>query len=203
MGARVESRGTILVASASRLFADIVGEMVADSGFTVACPAASEPAWLAVTRTQPCVVICDCDAPVEHIQRLLVEVSAHRIALLLSAPPAEHNSERALTPAQPVVWLTFPISQDAFCSVLDALLPPVTGAAHRMTASAAGMRIDAGISVRTLTPVVTRGAFAQDDRPVASIPTSDALDNALDKARADDDGMTLPAFAPPKAPSIG
>jgi len=63
------TRGTALVASGSKLFMDIVGEMVADCDVGVAFPVTSEPAWLSVMRTQPSLVICDCDAPAENSVR--------------------------------------------------------------------------------------------------------------------------------------
>jgi hypothetical protein len=101
---RVESRGTILVASTNGLFMDDVGRMVADSGCTAAYSAALESPWVSVMRTQPRVVICDCDAPIQRVQRLIVEASLRRV---------------------PIAWLTLPVSQDAFCSMLDALVPPL------------------------------------------------------------------------------
>ena len=55
----VDSRGTVLVASGSSLFMNIVGDMLVDCGFTAAFPAESEAASLSVTRTQPALVICD------------------------------------------------------------------------------------------------------------------------------------------------
>lgn len=194
---RVESRGTILVASASRLFADIIGELVVDSGFTPAYPTALEPARLSVARTQPCIVICDCNAPVKSIQRLILEVSARRIPVLLSPPQGEHRADRALTLAHRVGWLTFPISRDAFSSTVDALLSPVFHRVHRVTAGVAGVRIDAGVGVRTLR-IVRRGAWTQDDRALARIGHTDALENE----RADDDGMALLGFGPARLSAI-
>jgi hypothetical protein len=102
---RVESRGTILVASTNSLFMDDVGRMVADSGFTPAYPAGLESPWVSVMRTQPRVVICDCDGPIQRVQRLIFEASARRV---------------------PVAWLTLPVSHDSFGSMLDALLPQLT-----------------------------------------------------------------------------
>jgi hypothetical protein len=107
---RVENRGTILVASTNGLFRDDVGRMVADSGFTPAYPAGFESPWVSVMRTQPRIVICDCDAPIQRVQRLIFEASARRVVFK---------------------WLTLPVSHDAFCSMLDALLPPLTRAVHR------------------------------------------------------------------------
>ena len=106
---RVESRGTILVASTNSLFMDDVGRMVVDSGFTPAYPAGLESPWVWVMRTQPRVVICDCDAPIQRVERLIFEVSARRV---------------------PVAWLTLPVSYDAFCSMLDAFLPPLNRVVH-------------------------------------------------------------------------
>jgi hypothetical protein len=62
---RVESLGTVLIASANRVFADAIGYLVTEIGFTPAFPVGLEAPWISVTRTQPCVVICDHDAPVK------------------------------------------------------------------------------------------------------------------------------------------
>ncbi|HJR41046.1 MAG TPA: hypothetical protein VJ812_03105 [Gemmatimonadaceae bacterium] len=149
---RAGNRGTILVASRDRIFADIVGEMVVECGFAVAYPEESEPAWLSVGRTLPCIAICDCDAPVEHVQRLFIEASAREIPLVLSRPRAAHNLGRALTLSRRVVWLAFPIAHEAFCALLDELVPAVIPTSHRATLSLAGVEVDAGVSTHTLAP---------------------------------------------------
>ena len=112
---RVGNRGTILVASNHAVFADIVGEMVATCGFAPAYSAGQEASWLALTRTQPCIVICDCSAPADGIQRLIVDASARHIPLILSdARMQQRVDEGSLLLPPQVAWLTFPISRDAF-----------------------------------------------------------------------------------------
>ncbi len=82
--ARAETRGTVLVASSHLLFTDLVGEMVSRCGFSPAYPVGQEAAWLSLTRTQPCIVICDCSAPADGIERLMAEASTRHIPLVLS-----------------------------------------------------------------------------------------------------------------------
>lgn len=149
---RTQSRGVVLVASDSTLFANVVAEMVAESGFTSTHVPASELTWNAVKGMRPCLVICDCEAPAESIQRIFVEVSAGRIPLLLSQSGPKPNIARALTHANRVAWFTFPISRAAFSATLETVLQ-TTPAAYRVVASAAGAKLDAGISVRDLTMV--------------------------------------------------
>lgn len=121
-----ENRGTILVASSHALFTDLVGEMVGRCGFTAAYPAGREPSWLSLTRTQPCVVICDCSAPAEGIQRLITEASARQIPLVLSDARAKQRAEEgSLVLPQQVAWLTFPVTRDAFAALIDTVLQPV------------------------------------------------------------------------------
>jgi hypothetical protein len=130
-GRRAQNRGTILIASTDSTFLGIVGRMVVDSGFTPAYPADREAPWLSVTRTQPCIAICDWDAPVEQIQQLVSEACARHV---------------------PVASLTSPVSYEAFASMLDALGPSVPRAVKYMTTSAAGGST-AGDRVRTLSLV--------------------------------------------------
>jgi hypothetical protein len=125
-GGRAENRGTILVASSHTLFTDLVGEMVARCGFTPAYPASNEPTWLSLTRTQPCIVICDCSAPADGIQRLITEASTRRIPLVLSdARMKQRADEGSLVLPVQVAWLTFPIARDAFAAMLEAVLLPL------------------------------------------------------------------------------
>jgi hypothetical protein len=133
---RAENRGTILVASSHTLFTDLVGEMVVRCGFAAAYPAGREPSWLSLTRTQPCVVICDCSAPADGIQRLITEASARQIPLVLSdARMKQRAEEGSLVLPQQVAWLTFPVSRDAFAALIDTVLRPVdVGPANRPVA---------------------------------------------------------------------
>jgi DNA-binding NtrC family response regulator len=184
---RIRTRGTILVASGNDLFSAIVREMVVDSGFAPAAPAASEPAWLTLTRTQPCIVICDCDAPAATTQALIAEASARGIPLVMSEQHAEHHIERALTLAR-VAWLRFPVSHEAFCVMLDALLPTTVHSFHRVSARGIGLSMEAAYGVRALVGQWPR--FAGSGRQVlARIGHTDGLDNE----RADDDGMPMVA----------
>jgi hypothetical protein len=116
-------RGTILVASSSAMFAELVGEMVARCDFAPAYLAPLDEVGDALRRTRPRIVICDCATPPDGIRRLIVEASARRLPLVLSDPrvsPEGHARTRSL--AHAVAWLTFPISYEPFCRMLDALL---------------------------------------------------------------------------------
>jgi hypothetical protein len=148
------SRGIVLVASRSDLFADIVGGMVSDSGFAPAYSVESEPAWLAVTRTHPCIVICDCAAPADDVQRLLAEASVRGVPVLLSRSPTGGEFAPVLSVGQRVGWFTFPSTREAFQATLDGLMPGVSPRILRMTGSLTGSlmgaRADAAVSVRAL-----------------------------------------------------
>ena len=188
---RIGNRGTVLVASRDALFLDIVGEMVVDSGFASASPVVSEPAWLTLTRTHPCIVICDCDAPALPTQRLIAEASARGIPLVLSEQGTEQRTEQhfehKLTLVHGVARLTFPVSHEAFCSMLDALLPPMANRIHRVTATGGGLSLESAFSVRALVGPSRR--YAASARVLAQIGDTDGADNA----RADDDGMPVVA----------
>jgi hypothetical protein len=146
---RVENRGTILVASSHAVFADIVGEMVAACGFAPAYSAGQEASWLVLTRTQPCIVICDCSAPADGIQRLIVDASARHIPLVLSdARMHRRVDEGSLVLPSQVAWLTFPISRDAFAAMLDALVPSPADIVRRVTAGVAGAATPLAVGVR-------------------------------------------------------
>lgn len=186
-GSRIRNRGTVLVVSRSGLFSDIVSEMVVDSGFASASPVASEPAWLTLTRTRPCIVICDCDAPVDSTQRLIAEASARSIPLVLSDTRSEHHIERMVTLARRVVWLTFPVSHAAFCSMLDGLLPSTAHALHRVAVGGRAMNMEAAFSVRALVGA-SRARRGNAGRILAHIVHADDIDG-----RADDDGMAIAA----------
>ena len=145
---RGHSRGVVLVASDSPVFASIVSDMVAESGFTPTHIAASELAWISVGPLRPCLVICDCEAPAESVHHLFAEV-AGRIPLLLSQSGPKPNMASLLKRASRVAWFTFPISREAFSATLETImLPPAT---RRIVAHAAGATLDAGVSVRDLT----------------------------------------------------
>lgn len=152
-----ETRGTILVASTDSAFLETVGAMVVGSGFTPAYPVDREAPWLSVTRTQPCIAICDCDAPVERIQRLVFEAWARRVPVLVSTAGESMDVQR-LTPLY-VGRLRLPLSLEAFCSVLDALLPSVPQAVRRIPAIATGTSL-ASVKMRPLS-VLPRNRWTQ------------------------------------------
>lgn len=150
---REETRGTILVVSSHALFVDIVGAMVTWCGFTPTYPRRLGAPWLASTGTPPCVVICDWAVPANGIQRLITEASARHIPLVLSDARMQQRAENgSLILPQEVAWLRFPMSRDAFAAMLDALLPPPPEVMRRVTARLTGVRIDAGVRMRPLSP---------------------------------------------------
>jgi hypothetical protein len=125
---RVESLGPVLVASTNTDFATAIGQMVIEAGFTPGFPEGYEGPWLSITRTQPRVVICDCDAPVERIPRLIAETLSRRVPLVMV-----HAAERGggATPAElasveRVTWLRLPVATTEFRRMLRALVPPVS-----------------------------------------------------------------------------
>jgi hypothetical protein len=145
----LDSRGTVLVASNSSVFINIVGDMLADDGFTIAFPAESEAAWLSVTRTQPAFVICDSGVSPTSINRLIAEVAARRLPLLMAWSHEEHDEyARGLVLPERVAWLAFPINCDAFRSTIDGLLPPVVGPVKQLTLTGASMTVEAAIGAR-------------------------------------------------------
>jgi hypothetical protein len=126
---RVKNKGTVLVASTDTAFVATVGQLVLDCGFAPAFPAEFEGPWLSLTRTQPRVVICDYDAQVGLVHRLIVESSARRVPLVVF-----HSSERsaaspAFAPVARVTWLKLPVSSAALGRVLGDLVPPARHAA--------------------------------------------------------------------------
>jgi len=183
-----EDTREILVVSSHALFADIVGDMVTRCGFTPTYPVRLGAPWLGLAVRPPCAIICDCAAPADGIQRLIVEASARHIPLVLSdARMQQRVEDGSMILPQRVAWLTFPMSRDAFAAMLEALLPPPAEVVHRVTASLVGVRIDAGVRVRPLLP--TADASTPDpsesmvdrprrDRPV--IHDTPKLDDMLD-----------------------
>lgn len=173
IGPRSGSRGVILVASRSASFADIVGGMVSDSGFAPACWAASEPAWLSITRTQPCLVICDCEAPRSDVQRLLSEASVRGVPVLLSRSPSGNDFEPVLSVGQRVGWLTFPSTRDTFQATLDQLMPTVRPTIFRRTGGLMGVRVVAAVGLRTLSMASHDRAPAPGDAPRGLLVAAD------------------------------
>jgi hypothetical protein len=177
-------RGTILVASSHALFADLVGEMVTWCGFTPTYPLSREAPWLALTGTTPCIVICDCAAPAEGIQRLIIEASARHIPLVLSdARMRRRVEDGSLNLPQQVAWLAFPTSRVAFAAMLDALLPSPAEVGHHITASRAGGRIPAAVRTRPVSPAVAASVPAPTES-IVDPPRGDrsAIDDAPELA---------------------
>ena len=131
-----KSRGVVLVASKSRVFADIVGAMVADSGYTPAFAVQHEPVWRSVARTRPSVVICDCDGPVQTLERLAAESAMLRIPLLMSTLARDSNASR-VTQQPGVSILALPASREEFAAALAAAFrqEPATEPGARDTVS--------------------------------------------------------------------
>ena len=146
-----DGHDTILVASGSGVFIDIVGKMVVDCGREIATPAHGEPAWLALMRTQPALVICDCAGPEPEIKRLLVEVVVRRIPLLMVATTRESAVPRTWPLPERVAWLEFPIAREVFHTVINDLLQSEREIMRRQLAlHGAGVTIEAAITAHTL-----------------------------------------------------
>ena len=126
---RAKSKGRVLVASTNAAFATTIGQMVSDCGFTAAFPTEFEGPWLSLTRTQPRVVICDYDAQVGLVHRLIVESSARRVPMLICHASEKSAAVTAFAPEERVRWLKLPASPAAFGQVLRELVPPARYAA--------------------------------------------------------------------------
>ena len=162
------SRGTILVASANAVFADVVGGMVLDNGFKAAYPTGVETPWVTVARTQPRLVICDCDAPIGRIERLLLDVSVRRVPLVLSRAPDTGVDTRSLTLPPRFALATFPMSHLAFSAMLDALLPTVIESIDPARARVEESKIDPAMRIRALS-IAPRGSVMDRRVPVAEL----------------------------------
>lgn len=123
---RVESLGPVLVASTNTDFAAAIGQMVIEAGFTPGFPARFEGPWLSVTRTQPRAVICDVDAPVERIHRLIDEGLSRHVPLIMVHTAERNATSVEATPTKRVTWLRLPVSPTEFRRMLRALVPPIS-----------------------------------------------------------------------------
>lgn len=149
------SRGTALVVSDSRLFMDIVGDMIADCDLNVVFPRTSESAWLSVMQTPPTLVICDCDASAANLKNVIGEASARHVPLLMAWSRDQHEYyEPGLALPEHIAWLTFPVERDAFRSTIDCLLAPDIDSVHCAGLVAPGVRLDAAVRVRALSLLV-------------------------------------------------
>lgn len=124
--ARATSRRTVLVASASDAFLDILGAMVEGSGFQPAFCLQPEPAALALTRTQPELVVCDCEILDGATNRLIAETLAQGLPLLMTTPRGLSDTDlgRLHLPHR-AQWLRFPIGDSAFMALLEKTLAPL------------------------------------------------------------------------------
>jgi hypothetical protein len=120
------SRGVVLVASTSRIFSEIVGAMVTESGYTPAFAAQNEPVWRSVARTRPGVVICDCDGPVQTRERLVAESTTRRIPILMSTLANGSTSTSVPPGVRGVGVLALPASREEFSAALAAVFRPET-----------------------------------------------------------------------------
>jgi hypothetical protein len=177
------NRRTILVASANSVWASVIGEMVAQSGFTPAYPAERETPWLVVTRTHPCIAICDCDVPVDRIQRLMLEAWARHVPVLVTAT-GRSNYARSLKPKR-VARFRLPMSPEAFRSMLERLLRSVTTRRAPRGDERDRRRHHVVGDGRNILPAVRQDLGWPGHRETGRTGRSDASDNA----RADDDGM--------------
>lgn len=151
---RMTSRGTVLIDSESTMFLEIMRDMIADCGFTSASPAAAEPPWLSVMRTQPTLVICDCNRVSKKIRYLIVDVLGRRIPLLIAVAPAQHDAvARGLSLPDHVVCFDFPISRAAFRLMIAGLIPPAQPAIGRVAAFGVGLSVEAAVTTRSLDEV--------------------------------------------------
>ena len=147
----VRRRRVVLIGSGSGAFIEILSEMVAECGFEIATAAAAEPSWLAVTRTQPALVICDCSGPEQHARALLVEAVARGLPLLLIAASHEEVTVRPWPFLERIACLEFPIARERFGMVLDALtMPRQTVTERNLIPSAVGRRIEVTTTTQTV-----------------------------------------------------
>ena len=123
--ARATRRRTVLVASSSDAFLDILGTMIEEGGFQPAFCLQPEPAPLSLTRTQPELVLCDCEILDLATNRLIAETLARGLPLLMTSPGGLSYSDvdRLHLPDR-ARWLRFPIGDAAFRAVLEETLAP-------------------------------------------------------------------------------
>ena len=144
------SRGTILLASRSPAFVQIVGDMIVDGGYELEMAMHAEPAWLSVARTRPVLVICDCRETEDDIGRLAADSVARRLPLLLLGTTDDQRSPPGDGHRSGIGCLRFPVTRDIFQSAIDELLTPPPAVGHQFVVSAAGVTIEGGFATRTL-----------------------------------------------------
>ena len=149
--ARETIRRTVLVASTSDLFLDILGTMIEQGGFRPAFCAQPEPASLSLTRTHPDLVLCDCEMLDTATNRLIAETLARGLPLLMTSPRglSEIELDRLHLPDR-ARWLRFPIGHAEFRAALEEILPPPQPSAARAALPPARTGLDVVITVRAL-----------------------------------------------------
>ena len=149
--ARERIRRTVLVASTSDLFLDILGTMIEQGGFRPAFCAQPEPAPLSLTRTQPDLVVCDCEILDTATNRLIAETLARGLPLLMTSPRglSEIELHRLHLPHR-ARWLRFPIGHAAFRAVLEEILAPPQPSAARAELPPVRTGLDVMVTVRAL-----------------------------------------------------
>ena len=118
------NRGTVLVASVSDSFQDIIGHMIGLCGFIPSYCADDETAETSLSRTQPRFVVCDGDLPSLPASLLLTEATRRGIPLLVSMP--YRSSDRDVLISAGTHTFAFPLGKVAFSAVVDDLLQPPT-----------------------------------------------------------------------------
>jgi hypothetical protein len=142
---------TVLIASTSDVFLDILGRMIEQGGFRPVFCTQPEPAALSLARTQPSLVVCDCEVLDTATNRLIAETLAHGLPLLMTSPRglSEIELDRLHLPDR-ARWLRFPIGRVAFRAVLEELIAlPAHSPAAALPPARTGL--DVVITVRALT----------------------------------------------------
>jgi DNA-binding response OmpR family regulator len=147
-------RRTVLVASTSDLFLDILGTMIEQGGFRPVFCAEPEPASLSLTRTQPDLVVCDCELLDTATNRLIAETLARGLPLLMTCPRglSEIELDRLHLPHR-AQWLRFPIGHAEFSTAIEELLAPPQPSVARTAALPARTRLEAMVTVRELSSI--------------------------------------------------
>ena len=148
---RATSRRTVLVASTSDVFLDILGAMIEEGGFRPAFCLQPEPASLSLTRTQPELVVCDCEILDRATNRLIGETLARGLPLLMTSPRGlSHADLGRLHIPDRARWLRFPIGDDAFRLLLDETLAPLPHSVAPAPAPVSWARLDGIVRVHVV-----------------------------------------------------
>jgi hypothetical protein len=142
---------TVLVASTSDVFLDIVGAMIEQAGFHPAFCIQPDPGSLSLARSRPGLVLVDCEILDNATNRLIAETLAHSLPLLMTSPRglSQIDLDRLHLPDR-TRWLHFPIGQAAFRAVLEGMLAPPQHPVVSVAPLAAWVVLEGAISVRPL-----------------------------------------------------